>query len=730
MKKRYLLLIGLLMISTFSFAQHSVARLWNEVLLEAIRNDYARPTVHARNLFHTAAAMYDAWAAYDPSVSTYFLGKQHGDYLFSFNGVPVPDNIKMARQEAISYACYQLLKFRFRNSPGWEATYLNIENLMQTLGYDPGYTSEDYTTGKPAALGNYIAASIIEFGLQDGANEGADYQNIDYVSANTPLSLMKPGSQDIGDPNRWQPLAFETFIDQSGNEVPGGIPAFLGAEWGKVIPFSLKNEDLSIYQKAGIEYWVYHDPGDPCYVNPESNDMSYDYKWNFSLVANWSAHLDPADGILWDISPNHIGNLNINEFPGTIAGLRDFYNKLEGGDPSQGYAVNPKTNQPYAPQIVPRGDYTRVLAEFWADGPDSETPPGHWFTILNYVNDHPLLEKKFQGEGAVLDPLEWDIKSYFVLGGAMHDAAITAWSIKGYYDFIRPISAIRYMADKGQSTDETLPHYHPDGMPLAAGLVELVKANDPLAGTNGENVGKIKVMAWKGHTYIQDTTDVAGVGWILAENWWPYQRPSFVTPPFAGYVSGHSTFSRAAAKVLTLLTGDAYFPGGMSEFVAKKNEFLAFEEGPSTDVVLQWARYSDASDQCSLSRIWGGIHPPVDDIPGRLIGEKIGEEAFSQARQYFENSVLGVDDFVVAETTSVYPNPISSGNQLHIKLPADRQHLSISIRSVNGVLVFKEKEKASKNNEVTVDIPSLRAGVYFISIENDLTTTSRILLVE
>ncbi len=89
-----------------------------------------------------------------------------------------------------------------------------------------------------------------------------------------------------------------------------------------------------------------------------------------------------------------MGNLDINEFPKTIAGLRDFYNKLEGGDPGLGYAMNAKTNQPYTPQIVPRGDYTRVLAEFWADGPDSETPPGHWFTILNYVNDHPLLEKK------------------------------------------------------------------------------------------------------------------------------------------------------------------------------------------------------------------------------------------------------------------------------------------------------------------------------------------------
>ncbi len=87
--------------------------------------------------------------------------------------------------------------------------------------------------------------------------------------------------------------------------------------------------------------------------------------------------------------------------------------------------------EPYEQQIVPRGDYTRVLAEFWADGSDSETPPGHWFVILNEVNDHPLLERRMEGLGSELDMLEWDAKVYFALGGAMHDAAITAWEIKG-----------------------------------------------------------------------------------------------------------------------------------------------------------------------------------------------------------------------------------------------------------------------------------------------------------
>ena len=69
-----------------------------------------------------------------------------------------------------------------------------------------------------------------------------------------------------------------------------------------------------------------------------------------------------------------------------------------GGDQSKGHKLNPFTGKPYEKNFVPRGDYTRVIAEFWADGPDSETPPGHWYTILNQVVDHPQLKRKFAGK--------------------------------------------------------------------------------------------------------------------------------------------------------------------------------------------------------------------------------------------------------------------------------------------------------------------------------------------
>ena len=393
-------------------------------------------------------------------------------------------------------------------------------------------------------------------------------------------------------------------------------------------PFALAEEDLAVHRRDGTDWPVYHDPGPPPTLRSPLADH---YKWGFALVARWSAALSPDDGAAMDIAPSGIGN--VPALPRSIADYPAFY---DGNPHGPGHAVNPATGAPYAPQVVPRGDYTRVLAEFWADGPDSETPPGHWFVILNAVSDHEDLVSRLGGAGPLLGPLEWDVKTYFALGGAMHDAAIAAWSIKGRYDYIRPVSALRFMAGRGQSSDPALPSFSPDGLPLTDGLIALVGPDDPLAGADGQHVGKVKVFAWRGPDFVDDpAADTAGVGWILAENWWPYQRPSFVTPPFAGYVSGHSTYSRAAAEVLTALTGDPFFPGGMSAFSIPANDFLVFERGPSVDMTLQWATYRDAADQCSLSRIWGGIHPPADDIPGRLIGARVGHAAARLALSLF-----------------------------------------------------------------------------------------------
>ena len=82
------------------------------------------------------------------------------------------------------------------------------------------------------------------------------------------------------------------------------------------------------------------------------------------------------------------------------------------------------------------------------------------------------------------------------------------------------------------------------------------------------------------------------------------------------------------------MTGDTFVPGGIGTFTAEANSFLVFEDGPTHDIELQWATYRDAADQSGLSRIWGGIHPPQDDFPGRMMGEVIGVDAFLLAEMH------------------------------------------------------------------------------------------------
>ncbi|WP_010135371.1 FG-GAP-like repeat-containing protein [Ochrovirga pacifica] len=692
----------------------SIARLWNEALLTAIRNDYARPTVHARNLFHSSIAMYDAWAIFSPTATPYLIGNTVHHFSSNFDGFDISTQNDENRKKAISFALYRLLTHRFKNSPGAAVSLEKFDLLMQEFNYNTENTCVDYQNGDAACLGNYIAQQIIQFGFTDGSNEENDYRNKKYFPTNKELVLSdRADNLKINDPNRWQPLAFTKFIDQSGN-VSKSTPDFLSPEWGNVIPFSLTEADKSTLVRNGTTYYAYHLPDTPPQLDTLQNTTnSRMYKWNFSLVSLWSSHLDPDDGVLIDISPASIGNISIDEMPLSYQDYPLFYKDEKGGDISKGHSINPYTQQPYQQQIVPKADYARVLAEFWADGPDSETPPGHWFTILNHVSDHALLEKKWNGTGNVLSDLEWDIKSYFVLAGAMHDAAISAWSIKGWMDYVRPISAIRYMAKLGQSSNPELDRYHPGGIPLKEGFIELVKEGDPLSGFDNRNVGKIKVKAWRGHDYIQNPKeDIAGVGWILAKNWWPYQRPSFVTPPFAGFVSGHSTFSRAAAEVLTLITGDPFFPGGIGEFVAKKDEFLVFEKGPSVDVTLQWATYRDASDQTSLSRIWGGIHPPADDIPGRLIGEKVGKAGYQYALPYFDGShqeTKNTNDFIIS------PNPVNT-NQIQIL--NSEQTDTFTLFSIQGQAhPTKKIEYNSTNKSTVLSLPeNMSSGIYYLKI--------------
>jgi hypothetical protein len=226
---------------------------------------------------------------------------------------------------------------------------------------------------------------------------------------------------------------------------------------------------------------------------------------------------------------------------------------------------------------------------------------------------------------------------YLALNGAVHDAAIAAWGLKGRYDGIRPISMIRYMASLGQSSDPSRAAYNKEGLPLVSGLIELITKEDTAPGARMAALvgheGEIAVHAWRGNPTDPKTQSSAAT-WILGTAWIPYQLPTFVTPSFQGYISGHSTFSRAGAEVLTGITGSEYFPGGIYESTVTRGS-LKVEAGPSADVVLRWATYYDAADQAGQSRLYGGIHVQADDFTGRIVGSTCGKDAWVVAQRYY-----------------------------------------------------------------------------------------------
>jgi hypothetical protein len=230
-------------------------------------------------------------------------------------------------------------------------------------------------------------------------------------------------------------------------------------------------------------------------------------------------------------------------------------------------------------------DRQKVTAEFWADGPRSEFPPGHWAVIAQ------VLSRK---RGHSLDT---DAQLFFALGNALLDASIAAWAAKYRWDFVRPITAIR-----------------------------------------SRYKGK-QVTSWLG-PYMGYGQQVPGEQWI------PYQDPRVVTPPFPEYVSGHSTFSSAASAILAKFTGSDSFGAsvtvevGTSLFEPKTDDHPTGYT-PAADITLSWPTLTAAAKDAGLSRRLGGIHFQDADEHGYNLGQRVGPNVLAQTMGYINGTITG-----------------------------------------------------------------------------------------
>lgn len=239
--------------------------------------------------------------------------------------------------------------------------------------------------------------------------------------------------------------------------------------------------------------------------------------------------------------------------------------------PHGGYRAQAEEMLHYSAKL---DDTQKMIAEYWADGPKSETPPGHWCLFGQFVSQRDNHD------------VDADTKMFFALTNAVLDASISSWDAKRYYDSVRPITAIHFLF-----------------------------------------AGK-KVRAWAG--------PYQGTKLIDGANWQPYQPVTVVTPPFPEYFSGHSTFSAAGAEILKRFTGSDYF--GNSVTLAVGSSRVEPGATPATPITLSWLTFSDAADQAGISRRYGGIHFEDGDLTGRAIGRLVGAQVWDLAQAYINGT--------------------------------------------------------------------------------------------
>ncbi len=124
-----------------------------------------------------------------------------------------------------------------------------------------------------------------------------------------------------------------------------------------------------------------------------------------------------------------------------------------------------------------------------------------------------------------------------------------------------------------------------------------------------------------------------GTQTILGEQFQPYQVMTFVTPPFAEYLSGHSAFSAAAAEILKKFTGSDFF-GHQHSFAAGASRVQPGVT-PRTNVSLSWSTFSEAADEAGMSRRYGGIHFVDGDLDSRKYGRRIAKIVWHRVQHHF-----------------------------------------------------------------------------------------------
>jgi hypothetical protein len=526
---------------------------WNNTALAEVRLSKSLrngPPIVARALAIAHTCMYDAWAAYDGvAVATTDINGSRRR--------PPAEHTDANKAKAISFAAYLCLRNLYPDGslpptsaqPSVRLNAALVKHgyaLAETCASEEACRKSDPTT--PAGIGNIAAQAVIDVRRHDGSNQYGDLTAPCPVPTPSPLPCAATANGQTSKHQTPSPGEVWAYTD------------YIGADYDPYVP----TNPLMGYCNALVAVCERQDIVDPNH-------------WQPLIFSNGQACLDAnagteetCPGIQVFIAP-HWARVT----PFALTSADQFDNRLTVPPPD--YLKNHGQYQKDVNEMIKFSrDLTtrhKVIVEYWADGPASELPPGHWGLFAQFVS-------KRDQHG-----IDQDVKMFFAMHNASFDAGIVAWHIKRKYNGVRPITAIRF-TKRGQT-----------------------------------------IRAWGGPGHLTEN--------IPGEKWSPYNPGTNLTPPFPGYFSGHSVFSRSSATVLQMFTGSDVF--GFSTVIP--TGFGRVEPDiPPAPMTLSYATFDDAANEAGLSRLFGGIHFSDDNTTAQSVGRLIGQQAWEKAQTYFNGT--------------------------------------------------------------------------------------------
>ncbi len=512
---------------------------WNKELLAAFTATSARPTVNCRNLFIVHASIYDAWAAYT-DVS---LDSSGGSSLRRPSAERTVSNQRAAALYAAYHACTALF-------PAYETANGRFRALLVAEGLDASAaTLASVDPATAAGTGHQAFLNVQAVRASDGSNAANNF--VDITSANYPTLYAPVNSAD------------PTALNSVGRVCnPGDVPGITCFDFSKWAPLRVPTGTVV----DGNNFPAVDN------ANPASfRDQTF-------LTPHWGAVRPFALSAFGQLRPA------APPTPGSAATYTDGLGRVRTED----QAYNEQVDEVLS---ITAGltERQKAIAEYWADGPASVTPPGHW---NDFAQDVSFRDRNDFGS---------DVKMFFALNAGLLDSSICCWEAKRFYDFIRPVSAIQH-----KYFNSNIQSYAGPGL---------------------------------------------GTQTIPGRSFRPFQSLTFVTPAFAEYTSGHSTFSACGAQILSSFSGRSDLNSLPLELPVDRNNdgvndklgeytlkvgSLGIEPGlPTQDVTLSWSTLQEAADEAGISRLYGGIHFQDGDRRGRIAGRQVGAQALAKAQRLF-----------------------------------------------------------------------------------------------